>query len=62
MQKGDVVKFKNETIYEMRAREDKTVIMRIEWIDAPRCMIVADIGHLINPTSIHNIEDLEVVK
>ena len=62
MKKGDVVKFKNETEAEKEARENGVVIMRIEWVDTPRCMIVADIGHMINPTSIHNIEDVELVK
>jgi len=62
MNKGDVVKFKSETEEEKQARENGVVIMKVVWVDAPRAMIVADIGHMINPTSIHQIEDLEVVK
>jgi predicted nucleotide-binding protein (sugar kinase/HSP70/actin superfamily) len=60
MKKGDIVKFKNESKEEKEARENGKVIMKIVWVDAPRLMIVADIGHMTNPTSIHNIEDVEL--
>lgn len=61
MEKNDVVKFKNETAEEKEARENRVVIMKVVWVDNPRVMVVADIGHMINPTSIHNVEDLELV-
>lgn len=61
MKKNDVVKFKNESVEEKEAREKGTVIMRVVWVDSHRVMIVADIGHMVNPTSIHNLEDLELV-
>ncbi len=62
MKKGDLVKFKNETEQEREYRLSGRVTMKIVWVDSPRCMVVSEIGHMVNPTSIHNIEDLELVK
>jgi hypothetical protein len=61
MKTGDVVKFANETPEEAEARKNGTVIMKVLWVDGGRVMIAADIGHMINPTSIHNLNELEIV-
>jgi hypothetical protein len=62
MKKDDVVKFVKESELEKEYRESGRIIMKIVWVDAPRCMVVADVGHMVNPTSIHNVDELELVK
>lgn len=62
MNKNSIVKFVNESDEEKEARESGLVTMVVLWVDAPRVMVSSCVrGMAIQPTSIYNLEDLEVV-